>query len=139
MRGRRATMNCPAAQRGHIGPPHLDIRPARDAGGMEDAGVSGEARGYNRADVLRSPCANCGTEGETGLGAFLEQAFEVKTPVAEGEVAFRVPRPFLLGSVPGKLEAVPVGVPQVESLVGAMVVVAVERPVSRDQPAKGVA
>src|SRR5216683_2675868 len=63
-----------------------------------------------------------------GLQAFLQQAFEVQPLAAEAEVAVLVPRPLVLRSVPGQLEAVAVRVAQVQRLVCAVVVDAVQGP-----------
>src|ERR1700693_1069533 len=73
------------------------------------------------------------------VGAFPEQPLEVEVPAAERQVTFGVARPLVFGTVPGQLEAVLVRVAQVERLVGAVVVHAVERPVGRHQPAQRVA
>src|ERR1700674_3829141 len=59
------------------------------------------------------------------FGAFLEEPFAVEAPVAEREVALVVPRPLIFGPVPRELKPVPVGVAEIESLMGSVVVVPV--------------
>src|SRR5439155_22387641 len=72
------------------------------------------------------------------FGAFAKQAVQVEAPVGEREVPLLVARPLVLGSVPGKVEAVAIRVPQVKGLMRAVVVEAVERPVRCHQPAERV-
>src|SRR5712692_7262774 len=73
-----------------------------------------------------------------GLQAFSQQAFEVQPLAAEAEVAIFVPGPLILGAVPGQLQAVAVGISQVQGLVGAVIVDAVKRPPGLGEASKGV-
>src|SRR6202158_4227026 len=61
-----------------------------------------------------------------GLQAFSQQPFQVQPVAAEAEVAVLVPGPLVLGTVPGQLQAVAVGLPEVKSLVGGVSVDGVE-------------
>src|SRR5713226_272113 len=73
-----------------------------------------------------------------GLQAFSQQAFEVQPLAAEAEVAIFVPGPLILGAVPGQLQAIAVGISQVQGLVGAVIVDAVKRPPGLGEASKGV-
>src|SRR5258708_25058690 len=79
-----------------------------------------------------------GAKYSGGVGAFPEQSFDVEVPPAERQVALGLPGPLLLGTVPGQLEAVLVGLPTVKSLVSPVVVHSVQRPVRGDKPAQRV-
>src|SRR5258708_33167600 len=79
-----------------------------------------------------------GAKYSGGVGAFPEQSFDVEVPPAERQVTLGVPGPLFLGTVPGQLEAVLVGIPKVKSLVSPVVVHSVQRPVRGDKPAQRV-
>src|SRR4051794_24447865 len=66
-----------------------------------------------------------------------EHAVHVRAAV-EAEVPLGVERPFGGLAVPGQLEAVAIGITEIERLVRAVVVGAVERPLGRDEPPERV-
>src|SRR5262249_19413982 len=73
------------------------------------------------------------------LQTLSKQALEVKLVTAEGEVAVLVAWPFLAGPVPAELEAVLLGVAEVDGLVGPVVVGAVDRPAGISKTPQSVA
>src|SRR3989442_13252533 len=60
--------------------------------------------------------------------SFFQQAFQVQPITAEGEVTVLILRPLVFGAVPGELEAIAIGIAQVEVFVRAVVLDPVQRP-----------
>ena len=76
--------------------------------------------------------------GRRSFGLLAQQVVEVERLGIHRQLAARLARPLLLRAVPGELEAVAVGVAQVERLGDAVVAGALERVAGGEQAAQRV-